>query len=116
MAYLKAYCNHVEKLVKCLPMDDTCFITKLSAEELLPGDTESKIKAMRMSTLADKASYFLDHVIKPALDIGDTSDFDKLLSIMQTCGYKHVQKLAVTVKLEIDNKPEEMKSHLSGKN
>ena len=116
MAYLRAYQNHLEKLVKCLPMDDTCFVTKLSAEELLPGDTESKIKAMHMSTLADKASYFLDHVIKPALDIGDTSDFDKLLSIMQTCGYKHVQKLAVTVKLEIDNKPEEIKSHLSGKN
>ena len=116
MAYLSVYCKHVEKLVKCLPMDDTRFIIKLSAEELLPGDTESKIKAMHTSTQAEKASYFLGHVIKPALDIGDTSNFDKLLSVMQTSGYEHVQKLAVTVKLEIDNKPDEMKSHLSGKN
>ena len=100
MAYIRTYQNHVEKLVKCLPMDDTHFITKLSAQQLLPGDTENRIKTL--STQADKASYFLNHVIKPALDINETSDFDELLSIMQNCGYKHVQKLAVTIKCEID--------------
>ena len=92
-------------------MDDTHFLTKLTAEELLPGNTGNKIKAM--STQAEKASYFLDHVVKPALDIGEISDFDKLLSIMQCCGYKHVQKLALTVKLEID-KRDEINSHKSG--
>ena len=111
MAYLRAYHSHLEKLVKCLPMEDTYFITKLSAQQLLPGDTESKIKAM--STQADKASYFLDHVIKPALEIDDISDFDKLLSIMQICGYSHVQRLSVTIKSEI--KHDEMKLHISGK-
>ena len=100
MAHTKAYSNHVEKLVKCLPMDDTHFITKLSAKQLLPGDTESKIKTL--STQADKASYFLSHVIKPALDIDETSYFVELLSIMQDCGYKHVEKLAVTIECEID--------------
>ena len=112
MAYLRAYCNHVEKLVKCLPMDDTHFITKLSAQQLLPGDTESKIKAM--STQADKASYFLSHVIKPALDIDDISDFDKLRTVMRTCGYNHVEKLAQAIEAEI-NKPSEMKSCMLGK-
>ena len=112
MAYLRAYSNHVEKLVKCLPMDDTHFITKLSAQQLLPGDTESKIKAM--STQADKASYFLSHVIKPALDIDDISDFDKLLFVMRTCGYNHVEKLAQAIESEI-NKPDEMKSCMLGK-
>ena len=104
MAYIRAYQNHVEKLVKCLSMDDTHFITKLSAQELLPGDTENKIKTL--STPADKASYFLNHVIKPALDINETSDFDELLSIMQNCGYKHVQKLSVTIKCEIKKSDE----------
>ena len=104
MAYIRVYQNHLEKLVKCLPMDDTLFITKLSAQQLLPGDTENKIKPL--STQADKASYFLSHVIKPALDINETSSFDKLLSIMQNCDYIHVEKLVVTIKSEIDKSDE----------
>ena len=107
MTYIRSYQNHVEKLVKCLPMDDTHFITKLSAQQLLPGDTENKITTL--STQADKASYFLNHVIKPALDINETSSFDKLLCIMQDCGYIHVQKLAVTIKCEIDKSDDETK-------
>ena len=107
MAHIKTYHNHVEKLVKCLPMDDTHFITKLSAQQLLPGDTENKIKPL--TTQADKASYFLSHVIKPALDINETSSFDTLLCIMQNCDYIHVQKLAVTIKCEIDKSDNEVK-------
>ena len=104
MAHKKAYDNHIKKLVKCLPMVDTHFITTLSAEKLLPGDTKDKIETL--STQADKASYFLNHVINPALEIDDISDFEKLLTIMQNCGYNHVQKLANTIKLEIDNSNE----------
>ena len=89
-------------------MDDAHFITRLSAQILLPGDTENKIKIL--PTPAEKALYFLSHVIKPALDIGDTSEFEKLLTIMQNCGYIHVQKLASTIKFEIDRK----KSNASG--
>ena len=111
MAYRKAYNNHVEKLVKCLPMDDTHFITTLSAQKLFPGDTENKI--IKFSTQAEKASYFLSHVIKPALDIDDTSDFEKLLTIMHNCGYNHVEKLAGTIIFEIDNS-DETNSHVLG--
>ena len=100
MAYRSAYDNHVEKLVRCLPMDDALFITSLSAQKLLPGDNKSKIE--NLSTQAEKTSYFLSHVIKPALDINDTSVFETLLTIMQNCGYIYVQKLASTIKFEID--------------
>ena len=93
------YLNHVDKLVKCLPMDDTHFITKLSSQQLLPGDTESKIEAL--STQAKKASYFLNHVIKPALNIDDTSGFRKLLSVMQECDYDHVKKLSSQISNDI---------------
>ena len=105
MAYVRTvYRNHVEKMVKCLPMDDSHFIANLSTRQLLPGDIESKIEAL--PTQSDKASYFLNHVIKPALDIEDISDFHELLSIMQNCGYKHVQKLATTIKSKIDEPDE----------
>lgn len=92
-------------------MDDASFIMELSAKGLLPGDTRSKIKAE--STQANKASYFLSHVIKPALDIDDSTGFDKLLSIMITCGYDYVCKLAATIKSEVD-KPDEKTTHRSG--
>ena len=93
MSQIKAiYVSYVDKLVKSLPMDDSCFITKLSTQHLLPGDTESKIKSF--STPTEKASHFLSHVIKPALDIDDTSSFKRLLSVMQDCEYDYVHNLS----------------------
>ena len=95
----EAYEKCTEKLVKCLPMDDTLFIAKLSNCELLPGDTHDQLKAL--PTQPAKALYFLNHVIKPALDIDDASSFDDLLSVMDQCGYAHVKKLACKIKSEI---------------
>ena len=112
MAHRKAYDDYVEILVKCLPMEDAHFITMLSAQKLLLGDTENKIE--KLSTQAEKASHFLSHVIKPALDIDETSDFEKLLTIMQNCRYNYVKKLAGTIKLEIDSSDETMVSHVPG--
>ena len=97
---LTAYEKYVDKLVKCLPMDDALFITELNKRKLLPGDTSSRLKALR--TQADKAVYFLDHVIKPALDIDDISSFDDLLSVMEHCGYSHVERLACNIQSEIN--------------
>ena len=112
MAYIKAYENHVEDLVKCLPMDDTHFVTSLSSHQLLPGDTRDKIEAQ--ATQAKKASYFLNHVIKTALDIKKTDNFQKLLSIMQDCGYHHVQSLSFEIKSEIEiDKASEIKTDIS---
>ena len=55
MAHRSVYNNHEEKLVNCLPMNDADFVAMLSAQQLLPGDTENKIN--RFSTQAKKASY-----------------------------------------------------------
>ena len=111
MAYIKAYNDHVEDLVKCLPMDDAHFISKLSTQQLLPGDTGEKIESKVTQT--GKALYFLSHVIKPALDIKKNMNFLKLLSIMQDCGYDHVQSLSLEIKSEIDM-ANEMKTDVSG--
>ena len=91
--------KYTEKLVRCLPMDDTFFITKLSHHKLLPGDTRNHLK--NASTQPAKASYFLDHVIKPALDVDNTSSFNNLLSVMDQCEYDHVIQLASKIKSEI---------------
>ena len=92
MLHLKIYESYFEKLVKCLPMDDALFITKLRVNQLLPGDTQDTLKSL--STRAKKASYFLNHVITPAVDIDNTSGFTKLLSVMEECDYDYVQALS----------------------
>ena len=100
MAQLKLYEDYVEKLVKCLPLDDTLFIAKLSGNQLLPGDTGNKIETLQ--TQPEKATYFLCHVIRPALDLDDFSGFKKLLSIMHNCGYDHVQKLSCQIEQDMN--------------
>jgi len=93
--------KYAEKLIRCLPMNDVRFIAMLSNHELLPGNTNNQIKALPTST--DKASYILDNVIRPALDIDDTSSFDNLLSVIEHCGYAYVETLAHEIKSETIN-------------
>ena len=100
MAYKAAYEKYAEELVNVLPMEDSLFVTKLCKHKLLPGNTNSKIESL--STAADKSSYFLNRVVKKALDVNDTYSFRKLLSIMKRCGYHHVENLARKVQSKID--------------
>ena len=97
--HILTYEKYAEKLMECLPMDDTLFTTKLSNHKLLSEDTSDQLKAL--PTPVAKASYLLDHVIKPTLDVGTTFIFDKLLSVMEHCGYDHVEKLAHEMKSEM---------------
>ena len=79
-------------------MDDTLFITKLSICKLLPENIESQLKAL--PTQAAKASYFLEHVIKPTLDTASIYSFDNLLSVMECSGCGITEKLACEIKSE----------------
>ena len=82
-------------------MDDPSFTAMLCSCDLLPGNMSYELK--RLPTQTEKAWYFLDHVIKSALDIDDNSKFDNLLSVMEHCGYAYVEKLSSEIKSEIDN-------------
>ena len=96
----RVFARYIEELVKCLPMDDTLFITKLHSYELLPGDICEKLNSL--PTQADQALFFLNHVIKPALDIDESSSFHNLLSVMEQCGYTHVEKLSYNIKSQME--------------
>ena len=98
MAYKEIFQRYFGKLIACLPMEDSLFLAKLSEYSLIPGDTKDKIKSK--DTQAEKAEYFISHVIKPSLEVDDI-DFDKLLSVMSESGYRHVKELSYTIKSEI---------------
>ena len=97
--YKQVFTKYNLKLVTSLPMDDVLFITNLTAANLLPGDMQATIGSL--ATPAQKASHFLTHSIKPAIDNEFTNTFDTLLTVMQNCGFLHVQQLAAQIKAEI---------------
>ena len=102
MADRDIYQKYIGKLTKSLPMDDSVFLAMLSEHELLPGDTEGKVK--KPETQTEKASYFLSHVIKPSLDVDSSVYLDKLLFVMSESGYKHVEEISRNITLESGNK------------
>ena len=95
ITHKEAFDKYSEEMVKCLPMNDTFFIAKLSTFNLLPGNTSNQLAAL--PTQADKAFYLLNHVIKPALAIDDASSFENLISVMKQCGYNHVKTIACKI-------------------
>ena len=53
----------------------------LYSHNLLPGDHKDNIDAL--DTQKKKAEYFLDHMIKPGVEIGYTGQFDEMLRVME---------------------------------
>ena len=94
------------KLVETLPMNDALFIAKLYSCDLLPDDIKEHVHSVSLPTKANKAMYFLDHVIKPSVTTGVGSSFDQLLNVMEDSehqGVKEVAKLIRTKRSNSDN-------------
>ena len=100
MAHMKVYMEYMDTLVKAMPMDDITFTTQLSKNGILPHSVAAHIKSL--STSFDKVDHFLKNVIKPSLDVDETYKLEKLLAVMGSCGYAHVEKLASIMKLDLD--------------
>ena len=88
------------KLVKALPMNDVTFTTQLSSKKILPASIDAHIKSL--PTKSDKADYYLNNVIKSSLDIGETRELETLITVMNKCGYPHVERLAKAMKSNLD--------------
>lgn len=84
------------KLMRALPMDDEYFIAELYAKKLLPGNLKATIKAL--PTVAEKASIFLDDVIKPSLENNDCTKFHTLLRLMMENDDVTIKKLAERIR------------------
>ena len=100
MAHMKVYKDYMVKLVKALPMNDVTFTTQLSSNNILPDSVDAHIKSL--PTKSDKADYYLKNVIQSSLDIGETEELDNLITVMEKCGYSHVEKLAKGIKSNLD--------------
>lgn len=59
--------QYIVELLKVLPMRNPTFLSMLEQNGLLPGDSRDRIEAEK--TQADKADYFIQHVIKTSTDL-----------------------------------------------
>ena len=86
-------------LVYLLPMKDAAFMDELSKHDLLPEDVKTKLESL--TEHSQRASCFLDSVIKPRLAAGNCGCFISLLAVMK--GYKHdnVKELGIEIEKEL---------------
>ena len=86
-------------LIYSLPMKDATFMDELLANDLLTGD--SKIELESLTVHNQRTSYFLDHVIKPELAVGNSRCFVNLLTIMKSNTHDNVKELAKEIENEL---------------
>jgi len=92
--------DHYKILIFLLPMKDATFVTDLMKQNLITVNIKSKLDSLAKST--EKASYFLDNVIKPGLAVVDSTCFVKLLSVMKNCNHDTVKDLAEQIETGYD--------------
>jgi len=78
-----------DPLIKSLPMNNITFVRKLCT---IGGNRYAK--SDKSFHGVDKATDFLDTVIKSSVLSGDGSCFHKLISVMENSEYSHLQELA----------------------
>jgi len=87
-------------LVELLPMTDDDFIHKLKENNLLSDEIIETLKTLNgRNGRNEKASYFLDNVIKLKIN-EDNIPFDNLLSVMEECQREEVKGLALRIKAD----------------
>jgi len=87
-------------LVFTLPIKDADFMKELDKHDLLSGEN-LKSSLESITVYYERASYFLDNVIKPRLTIDNDKCFVKLLTVMKRSKYDNVKELAKLIEKEL---------------
>ena len=80
-------------------MRDSHFILQLQRCNLLPAHIEIDLQSLHSSK--EKASYFLDNVIKPELHDNVHNKLDQLLTVMMDDSDDDVKQFAKKVEIEV---------------
>ena len=90
--------HYYASLVSSLPMQDTKFLDDLCNHALISEQFRDELKSLMQRN--ERASYFLDHNVKPGLTTGDTSNLFTLFAVMKNCSSDDVKDLAEQIKGE----------------
>ena len=92
----RLFVRYYSGLLRSLHMNDQNFIQTLYKYKLLNDDIKEILHSM--ATTSDKASFFLEHVIRPGLNY---EKFQKLLSAMKESSHDKVIDLAYELQLQL---------------
>ena len=88
--------HYHQTLIFSLPMKNAKFLDELYKHGLVFED----LNLESLGTCNERASYFLDKIIKPTLEDCDNTNFVKLLTVMKNSSYDHVKDLAEQIEKE----------------
>ena len=77
-------------------MNDDAFLKALEKKSILPDDVKNVLT--QFGDASEKASYFIENVIKKGFDRGDDSCFTNLLAAMKESRCGEVKALALEIK------------------
>ena len=89
---MEVFKSFYSQLTAVLPMDN---LSEFDSRGLLPGNHKNKIKLL--TTLPEKAEYFLDNVIRPGLEIGYDQQFKHMLKLMENSDDSKLKHLAESI-------------------
>ena len=95
----KLFEHYYTTLVYLLPMKDATFLDELSKHDLLPEDIKNKLEPLTEHN--QRASCFLDSVIKSGLATSNSGCFVSLLAVMKSCKHDNVKELGVEIEKEL---------------
>ena len=84
-------------------MDDAIFLELLRKSNLFPGDLQEQVE--KKDTKANKTAWFLDHAIKPSLDVDIVNPLHKLLTVMSDDEYVKsdvLKEIAAKMRQQLD--------------
>ena len=96
---LEVFQEHYPQLMKVLPMDDDYFIAQLYAKNLLTGSLKADIESL---STTNRASKFLDDVIKPSVENNDCTKFHALLRLMKKTDDSTIKALANKIRKSLN--------------
>ena len=95
---IEAFEYYHEALIFSLPMKNVKFLNDLCKHDLILEDCKLNLESL--TAHKERASYFLDEIIKPKVKAGGSAYFFKLLTVMKTCGHENVEDLAGKIEAE----------------
>ena len=84
--------DYFQAMMFSLPMTDARFLDDLYKHISIHKTFKSNLESLTVRK--ERTSYFLDHIMKPQISVGDNTSFVKLLTVMKTCDYDNVKDLA----------------------
>ena len=97
---LEVFQDHYVELMRLLPMSDDIFLGKLYTNNLLPNNIKAVIESL--PTSVERASKFLDNVIKPSVENNVITRFNVLLTVMMNSDDDPIMELAERINLRLN--------------